>query len=273
MYRNEAFTESLYADLSGVSLDSVFGMTELKKQLKQIAESVVSDELSRALGITPSRIILMKSGERNSTLYYARALCGELAKRSFSIIMLTPQIFLTGSYADFETKLTKALNEVIISSPCAVICSEVDMFCPGNDSASIEERLRAQLFTELLSELFTSGAKFIFIALTSDAGKVDREFLSMLDETVDIPAPDKEARKAYILDKLKCVNCTDDAAEYLAKQSEGDCFAKIDKLCEHAKLAVYKNMLAGANGDVGKAVQNAAERNAVLTLELVKTAE
>ena len=273
MYRNETFTEALYADLSGVNLDSVFGMAELKKQLKQIAESVVSDDLSRALGIAPSKIILMKSGERNSALYYARALCGELAKRSFSTIMLMPQSFLTGSYSDFETKLTKALNEVIISSPCAVICSDVDMFCPGNDSSSIAERLRTRLFTDLLSELCTSGAKFIFIALTSDAGKVEREFLAMLDETIDIPAPDKEARKAYILDKLKCVNCTADAAEYFANQSEGDCFAKIDKLCEHAKLAVYKNMLAGANGDVGKAAQNAAERNAVLTLELVKTAE
>ena len=48
MYRNEAFTESLYVDLSGVSLDSVFGMAALKDQLKKISESVVSDELSRA---------------------------------------------------------------------------------------------------------------------------------------------------------------------------------------------------------------------------------
>ena len=117
--------------------------------------------------------------------------------------MLTPQSFLTGSYSDFETKLTKALNEVIISSPCAVICSDVDMFCPGNNSSSIAERLRTPLFTDLFSELCTSGAEFIFIALTSDTGKVYREFLAMLDETIDIPAPDKEARKAYILDKLK----------------------------------------------------------------------
>ena len=76
MYRNEAFTEALYVDLSGVSLDSVFGMTELKKHLRQISESVVSDELSRALEIAPSKIILMKSSERDSALYYARALCG-----------------------------------------------------------------------------------------------------------------------------------------------------------------------------------------------------
>ena len=273
MYRNEAFTEALYVDLSGVSLDSVFGMTELKKHLRQISESVVSDELSRALEIAPSKIILMKSGERNSALYYARALCGELAKRSFSTIMLTPQSFLTGSYSDFETKLTKALNEVIISSPCAVICSDVDMFCPGNDSSSIAERLRTRLFTDLLSELCGSGAEFIFIALTSDTGKVDREFLSMLDETVDIPAPDKEARKAYILNKLRCVNCTADAAEYLAAQSDGFGFAQIDKLCDRAKLAVYKNMLASSNGNICNAAQNAGDGNIVLTLELVKAAE
>ena len=36
MYRNEAFTESLYVDMSGVSLDSVFGMAALKDQLKKI---------------------------------------------------------------------------------------------------------------------------------------------------------------------------------------------------------------------------------------------
>lgn len=273
MYRNEAFTEGLYVDLPGVSLDSVFGMTTLKKQLKQIAESIVSDELSRTLEIAPSKIILMKSNEREDTLYYARALCCELAKRSFSTIMLTPQSFLTGSFADFETKLTKALNEVIISSPCAVICSNVDMFCPGNDSSSIEERLKARLFTDLLGELCGSGAEFIFIALTSDTGKVNRDFLAMLDETINIPVPDNEVRKAYILDKLKCVNCTDNAAEYLAAQSEGFCFARIDKLCERAKLAVYKNMLANTNGDVGKAAQKAAKGNVILTLELMKASE
>lgn len=165
MYRNEAFTEGLYVDLPGVSLDSVFGMTTLKKQLKQIAESIVSDELSRTLEIAPSKIILMKSSEREDTLYYARALCGELAKRSFSTIMLTPQSFLTGSFADFETKLTKALNEVIISSPCAVICSDVDMFCPGNDSSSIKEKLKARIFTDLLGELCGIGVYFHSIDL------------------------------------------------------------------------------------------------------------
>ncbi len=270
MYRNEAFTEGLYVDLSGVSLDSLFGIKELKRQLKQISEDVVSDELSHALEIAPSKIVLMSSGEKNSVLYYARAFCGELAKRSFSTIMLTPHNFLTGSYADFETKLTKALNEVIISSPCAVICSNVEMFCRSREFSTLEERLRASFFTDLLGELCGSGAEFIFIAATSDVSKVDPDFLSMVDETIDIPAPDEEARTAYILNKLKCVNCTSEAAEYLAKQSEGIGFNRIDKLCERAKFVVYKSMLANANGDIGKAAQNAKRGEVILTIDLLK---
>lgn len=183
--------------------------------------------------------------------------------------MLTPQSFLTGSYADFETKLTKALNEVIISAPCAVICSDVEMFCPSGNS-SLDERLRVRLFTDLLGELCGSGAEFVFIAATSDASKIDREFLSMLDETADIPAPDKQARKAYILDKLRSVNCTEDAAELLANQSEGAGFAQINRLCERMKLAVYKRMLAGADGDIVKAAQRAGSGDAALTVEMLE---
>ncbi len=270
MYRNEAFTEGLYVDLSGVSLDSLFGETELKNQLKQISEGFVSDELSRALEISPSKIVLISSADKNGALHYAQALCGELAKRSFSTIMLTPQNFLTGSYADFEKKLTKALNEVIISAPCAVICSDVEMFCRSRETFMLEERLRARFFTDILNELCQSGSEFVFIATTSEVSKVDSEFFVMLDETIEIPAPDEESRKAYILDKLKCVHCTAEAAEYLAKQSEGAEFARIDKLCEHAKLAVYKRMVANANGDIGKALQNANQGEAVLTLDLLK---
>ena len=101
-----------------------------------------------------------------------------------------------------------------------------------------EERLRARFFTDILNELCQSGSEFVFIATTSEVSKVDSEFFVMLDETIEIPAPDEESRKAYILDKLKCVHCTAEAAEYLAKQSEGAEFARIDKLCEHEN---YKN--------------------------------
>lgn len=59
MYRNEAFTESLYIDVSNTDLDSLFGMAEIKKQLKQTADSIVSDELSRTLEIPASKIIML----------------------------------------------------------------------------------------------------------------------------------------------------------------------------------------------------------------------
>ncbi len=268
MYRNEAFTESLYIDVSNTDLDSLFGMAEIKKQLKQTADSIVSDELSRTLEIPASKIIMLNSSERNDALYYAHALCGDLAKRSFSTIMLTPQSFLTGGYADFERKLTKALNEVIISSPCAVICSDAEMFCSRGDS--LEEKLRTRLFTDLLNELSQSGAEYIFIAVTSDANKADPDFISMLNEKIDIPTPDEETRKAYIMEKLKCVNCTAEAAEFLAKQSDGCGFTRINKRCEQAKLSVYKHMIANANGDIAKASQNAKRGEAVLTIELVQ---
>ena len=87
--------------------------------------------------------------------------------------------------------------------------------------------------------------------------------LFILDKTVNILVPYKEAQKAYILEKLKYINCTNDTATYLGNQSEGDSFVKINKVCKRAKLAVYKQMLANTNGDVSTAEQNAVEGNDV----------
>lgn len=273
MYRSEAFTESLHCPAPDIDLESLRGVDQLKRQLSGFADMQRANDVSRALGLSSSGVLLIngRSGDRRA--FYARALMGELAKRGYSTLIFSPQSFLAGGSAEFEKRLTKAFNEVIVSAPCAVICSDIELFCPERSSAhSTEDKLRTLTFISLFQELRSVDAQFAFIGLTAFPHDVDIEFVGLTDEIIDIPLPDISARKAYITELLDGLPCHSEAAARMAECTAHFGCSDIRRLCACARRSVYDELEERFGGDEQQAAQCVKEGGAYLSPELVESA-
>ena len=124
MYRNQSFAQQLHCVPPQIKLNDISADDSIKESLSEFVEIQNSSEALKALHADIPHILLFSGGSERKCVELAQAFAAELTSVGWDYLVIDPFDFVFLANDEFQKKLTNALNEIIISSPCVVLCAE-----------------------------------------------------------------------------------------------------------------------------------------------------
>ncbi|XP_034949756.1 ATPase family protein 2 homolog [Chelonus insularis] len=241
--------KEVLVEVPNVKWSEIGGQKSLKLKLKQAVEwPLKHPEAFSRLGITPPRGVLMFGPPGCSKTMVARALATE-SKLNF-INIKGPELF-----SKWVGESEKAVREVFRKArqvaPSIVFIDEIDALGgerasgnTGNTSNNVQERVLAQLLTEL--DGVTALGNVTLVAATNRPDRIDKALLrpGRLDRIVYVPLPDNQTRLEIFLIKFNKMPIADDVnVQDLVELTEGYSGAEIQAICHEAAMNALEDNL------------------------------
>uniref|UniRef100_A0A3B0MRN5 Aaa family ATPase, putative n=1 Tax=Theileria annulata TaxID=5874 RepID=A0A3B0MRN5_THEAN len=237
----------LYVEVPEVRWDDIGGYEDLKSVIKQCVEYPRKfSNLYQKLQIQVPKGILLYGPP--GMLYWcsktlmAKAICTESHMNFISV--RGPEIF-DKYVGESERRLRRLFSKARLNSPCVIFFDEIDSIC-CDDSSSVSKRVLSTLLNELDG---VSALKHVLVvAATNRPQDLNRSLLrpGRFDRLIYVPLPDFEARKAIFqlnLRKVKLDFDLEEAAESLAKLTEGYSGAEVVNICKQASLYLLNDII------------------------------
>ncbi|MFW5929616.1 MAG: AAA family ATPase, partial [Halobacteriota archaeon] len=210
------------------------------------------------LSAEPPKGILMYGPPGTGTTLLAKAVAN--ASDSNFISIKGPEL-LNKYVGESEKGVREVFKKARQNAPAVIFFDEIDSIAPergGNMDSQVTERVVSQLLTELDGVEELRNVKVI--AATNRPDRIDKALLrpGRLDELVEVPLPDEEARRRIFEIHTRGAPLADDVdLGSLAERTEGYTGSDIEAVCREASMAAMREFIEGVEpDDIETAVDN-----------------
>ncbi len=258
-------------ELGRTTWDDVGGLEEVKRTLVETIEWPLRyPELYAAMDLDPIRGVLLSGPSGTGKTLLAKALA--TACQANFISVKGPEL-LSKWVGESERGVRETFARAKQVAPCVLFLDELDALAPqrGHAYDSVSDRVIGQLLTELDGIEGRRGV--VVVGATNRPELVDPAVLrsGRFDLVLDLPLPDREARKAIFGIHLKRRPLAGNVSlDTLAKRSEGLSGADIESICRRAaNIAISELMRSRGAGSPSGVLAPANSRGAKgLSLEM-----
>jgi transitional endoplasmic reticulum ATPase len=238
-----------------VTWEDIGDLEEAKARLREIVELPMRHpELFRHLGIEPPKGVLLYGPPGVGKTLLAKALANEVG--AYFIAINGPEI-MTKFYGESEQRLREIFEEARKNAPAIIFIDEIDAIAPKREEVvgEVEKRVVAQLLT-LMDGLAERG-RVIVIGATNRPDALDPALRrpGRFDREIEIPPPDKKARREILAVHTRSVPLDDDVnLDKIAEMTHGYTGADLAALVKEAAMNALRRFLAEKNVDLSKPI-------------------
>ena len=247
--------EALARGVPRVTWEDIGDLEEVKERIREIVELPMRHpELFKHLGIEPPKGILLHGPPGVGKTLLAKALANEIG--AYFIAINGPEI-MSKFYGESEARLREIFEEAEKNAPAIIFIDEIDAIAPKREEVvgEVEKRVVAQLLT-LMDGLKERG-RIIVIGATNRIDAVDPALRrpGRFDREIEIPPPDKRARKAILEVHTRNVPLDEDVnLEEIAELTHGYTGADLAALVKEAAMAALRRFLRTEKVDLNKPI-------------------
>ncbi len=251
-----------------VTWEDIGDLEEAKEKIREIVELPLKHpELFKHLGIEPPKGILLYGPPGTGKTLLAKALANEIG--AYFIAINGPEI-MSKFYGESEARLREIFKEAEENAPAIIFIDEIDAVAPRREEVTgeVEKRVVAQLLT-LMDGLKERG-KVIVIGATNRPEAVDPALRrpGRFDREIEIPPPDKRARKEILLVHTRNMPLAEDVdLDKLAEMTHGYTGADIAALAKEAAMAALRRFIKEGKIDVTKSIPPEKLRELKVTMK------
>ena len=222
-------------EIPKVSWKDIGGLEDVKKILiENISYSITKREVFEKLKLKPAKGILLYGPPGTGKTLIAKAVANECGANFISI--KGPEL-RSKWFGETEEKIRFIFSKAREVTPCVIFIDEIDAAVParGKDASGLTDSTVNQILAEM-DGIESSEGVFV-IGATNRPELLDKALLrpGRMDFQIEIPLPDKNARKAIFKIHLKGKPLSSDVdLDKLAKITEGFSGAEIAESCREA---------------------------------------
>jgi transitional endoplasmic reticulum ATPase len=236
----------VYLETPDVKWSDIGGLDQVKKELQEAVEWPLKyPDLYDKIGYSMPKGILLHGPSGTGKTLLAQAVATESEANFISV--RGPEL-LSKWVGESERGIREVFRRARQASPCIIFFDEIDALAPtrgmGGDSM-VTERVVSQLLTELDGVQSLQGV--VVLAATNRIDIVDTALLraGRFDKLIQIPMPDKEARKEILKIHLKGVPTTKDVdVDRIVEATEGLSGADMTLLTNTAVSIVLQKFIS-----------------------------
>jgi transitional endoplasmic reticulum ATPase len=238
-----------------VTWEDIGDLEEAKTRLREIVELPMRHpELFRHLGIEPPKGVLLYGPPGVGKTLLAKALANEVG--AYFVAINGPEI-MSKFYGESEQRLREIFEEARKNAPAIIFIDEIDAIAPKREEVvgEVEKRVVAQLLT-LMDGLAERG-RVIVIGATNRPDALDPALRrpGRFDREIEIPPPDKKARREILAVHTRSVPLDDDVhLDKIAEMTHGYTGADLAALVKEAAMNALRRFLAEKNVDLSKPI-------------------
>ncbi len=238
-----------------VTWEDIGDLEEVKERIREIVELPLKHpELFERLGIEPPKGILLYGPPGCGKTLLAKALANEIG--AYFIAINGPEI-MSKYYGESEQRLRQIFEEAKKNAPAIIFIDEIDAIAPKREEVTgeVEKRVVAQLLT-LMDGLEERG-KVIVIGATNRPDALDPALRrpGRFDREIEIPPPDKRARKEILLVHTRNVPLAEDVdLDKIAEMTHGYTGADLAALVKEAAMNALRRFLKEHAIDLDKPI-------------------
>lgn len=180
-----------------VSLDSIGGIAEAKREIEGLAFALKNPELYKKWGTKLPKGILLYGPPGTGKTLLAKALASESGARFLSINLTD---IVSKWYGDSEKRLEEIFAYAAKQDDNTVIFfDEIDAIAPDRGRHNAHEATNRTLST-LLTKIdgIASSDNVLVVGTTNKRESIDDAMLSRFSREVEVPLPDKEGREQIL---------------------------------------------------------------------------
>ncbi|ADM27979.1 AAA family ATPase, CDC48 subfamily [Ignisphaera aggregans DSM 17230] len=238
-----------------VTWEDIGDLEEVKEKIREIVELPLKHpELFERLGIEPPKGILLYGPPGCGKTLLAKALANETG--AYFIPINGPEI-MSKFYGESEQRLRQIFDEAKKNAPAIIFIDEIDALAPKREEVvgEVEKRVVAQLLT-LMDGLEERG-RVIVIGATNRPDAVDPALRrpGRFDREIEVPPPDKKARREILAVHTRNVPLADDVdLDKLAEITYGYTGADLAALVKEAAMSALRRFLKEHAIDLDKPI-------------------
>jgi transitional endoplasmic reticulum ATPase len=238
-----------------VTWEDIGDLEEAKARLREIVELPMRHpELFRHLGIEPPKGVLLYGPPGVGKTLLAKALANEVG--AYFIAINGPEI-MSKFYGESEQRLREIFEEARKNAPAIIFIDEIDAIAPKREEVvgEVEKRVVAQLLT-LMDGLAERG-RVIVIGATNRPDALDPALRrpGRFDREIEIPPPDKKARREILAVHTRSVPLDDEVnLDKIAEMTHGYTGADLAALVKEAAMNALRRFLTEKNVDLSKPI-------------------
>jgi len=238
-----------------ITWEDIGDLEEVKEKIREIVELPLKHpELFEKLGIEPPKGILLYGPPGVGKTLLAKALANEIG--AYFIAINGPEI-MSKYYGESEARLRQIFEEAKKNAPAIIFIDEIDAIAPKREEVvgEVEKRVVAQLLA-LMDGLEERG-KVIVIGATNRPNAIDPALRrpGRFDREIEVPPPDKRARKEILIVHTRNMPLADDVdLDKIAELTHGYTGADIAALVKEAAMNALRRFLKTHAVDLDKPI-------------------
>ncbi|MBI3976771.1 MAG: AAA family ATPase [Chloroflexi bacterium] len=233
----------VFTEVADVKWDQVGGLDEVKRVLREAVEWPLKygDRFAYARTSPPKGVLLTGAPGTGKTLA-AKAVASE---SGVNFISIKGPALLSKWVGESEKGVREVFKKARQTAPCIVFFDEIDALVPlrgtGGAESHVSERVVSQFLTELDGIEELRGV--VVLAATNRPDILDPALLrpGRFDVTVELPLPDRAARRAILEVHTRGRHLSGDVdLDELAEQAEGLVGADLEGLARRAAMLAIR---------------------------------
>jgi transitional endoplasmic reticulum ATPase len=247
--------EAVARGVPRVTWEDIGDLEEVKERIREIIELPMRHpELFKHLGIEPPKGVLLYGPPGCGKTLLAKALANEIG--AYFVPINGPEI-MSKFYGESEARLREIFQEAEKNAPSIIFIDEIDAIAPKREEVvgEVEKRVVAQLLT-LMDGLKERG-RVVVIGATNRIDAVDPALRrpGRFDREIEIPPPDKIARKEILLVHTRNVPLAEDVnLDKLAEITHGYTGADLAALVKEAAMSALRRFIRSEGLDLNKPI-------------------
>ena len=232
------------AETPTTDFDDVGGLDEAKTQLEQaVTWPLLYGPLFDAADTAPAAGVLLHGPPGTGKTLLARAIAGE---SEVNFIQVQGPELLDRYVGESEKAVREVFERARQAAPAIVFFDEIDAIAGDRDSLGSDSGVGDRVVSQLLTELdrLSDNPNLIVLAATNRRDSLDDALLraGRLERHINVPEPDREARRAILEVHTRDKPLADDVdLDSIADDTEGYSGAELTSICrEAALLAIMK---------------------------------
>ncbi len=243
----------VFLEKPNVRWDDIGGLEDVKREIKEAVELPMKNaEVFEKFGIRPVKGVLLYGPPGTGKTLLAKAVATE-SEANF-IAVNGPEI-LSKWVGESEKAIREIFRKARQAAPTVIFIDELDSIAPkrsgsGEGGTRVTERIVDTILTQM--DGIKTMQNVYVIAATNRLDIVDPALLrpGRFDKIVEVPLPDKRARKAVFEVHTKRMPLDKDVKlDELAKLTDGFSGADIENICREAGMLAIRENLEGKKAE------------------------